>query len=360
MTLSYPTFGDVVFAYNPNYAELSGAASALTFVVELTNKATGKSFSVTSTVYNGGAKVYISKILQVLCAGERCSTITGKYTVNMPAGQMGYQYGGNVFLCIAGCIDIGQRFGQIGLYDYDESEKAFVRRVRWFKNFPFKVSLFVPDLLNPDNYEVVSRYDGNVYGAGETMTAAGFYDIEPSSKIPDAVNLGVIKLHDTSATTSGTTFDETFDYTFKSLMESDVVVRLKVDNSTAGHYFRWLDNFAQWQYFLFTPGTDEVTIEDGDEIVEDFAQSGFHFADFPRVQSKNRTRAIKCSAQNLTRDEVDYVRTIVSSAYVEMYVHGDLWMPCNVKSGTYSVSEKDNLVDFEITAVIPAAQTQTR
>lgn len=359
MTLKYPTSVDVVFAYNPNYIELSDAASALTLEVELSNKATEKSFSVTSTVYNGGAKVYISKILQVLCGGERCATITGNYKVNMPTGQMGYIYNNMMFQCIAGCIDIGQRFGQVGLYNYDESEKAFVRRVRWFKNFPFKVSLFVP-IVGAGNYDVVARYDGNVYGAGETMTAGGFYDVEPSAKIPDAVNLGVVKLYDTTAASSGTTFDETFDYTFKSLMETDVVVRLKVDNSTAGHYFRWLDNFAQWQYFLFAPGTDEVTIEDGDEIVEDFAQSGFHFADFPRVQSKGRTRAIKCCAQNLTRDEVDYVRTIVSSAYVEMYVHGDLWMPCNIKSGTYSVSEKDNLVDFEITATIPAAQTQTR
>lgn len=353
MTITYPQ--GIVFAYNPNYVEISDAVAS-SVVIAFNNAATGKSFSVTSAIYNGGAKVYVSKILQILCAGQRCCSLRGAYSIS---GKDGAVYRATfTFQCIAGSIDIGQRFGQVGLYKYDEAEKAFVRRVRWFKNFPFKVSLYV-DADKATKLGVVTRCDGNVYGAAEMMTAGGFYDVDPAAKIPDAINLGVVKLYDTTAT-SGITFDDSFDYTFKSLTESDVVVRLRVDDSTAGHYFRWLDNFGQWQYFLFAPGTDEVTTEDGDEVVEDFAQSGFHFADFARVQSKGRTRAIKCSAQNLTRDEVEYVRTIVSSTNVEMYVHGDLWMPCNIKAGTYSVSEKADLVDFEITATIPTAQTQIR
>lgn len=338
---------EIAFVYNPNYIELRGVVETNEVAITFANpRYSSKSIEIKVSVIEGSAKVYISKFLQLLLFGERSTELyvqvgydDESYTVN--------------FMCVDGSLSVGERFGQIGLFVYDPDEQYFVRRVRWFKNFPFKVSMFALT----DNTRMQKRYDRTTYTSAGSLSS-GYNDLDPKDYFPNADIVGVFKV--TPNEGGNHVFDESFDYTFHSLMMTDTLVRLNVDNSTCGHYFRWIDPMGQIQYFLFTKGVESIKVTDSDYIEEVIESEGMYFGSVHRPIEKTRTKELKCAAVNLTNDEQEYVKTIVSSVNCEMYLGDNIWIPANVKAGTFSISEKENLQDFEIVAELPISQTQTR
>lgn len=339
---------DVVFVYNPNYINFVRIFHYDNVSISFVNpRISSKSIDINVALINGNASVYISKFLQILLGEERATTL---YAVI----KSGNEEVTISFLCINGSLNIGERFGKIGSFVYDPDEKHFTRRVRWFKNFPFSVSVFAQEEMS-----LSYRYDRNTY-SGQISIGTRYTDIDPNTIIGDAQTQGVFKIEPKGGARTSSTFDNSYDYTFKNLLESVQFVRLQVDNSTCGHYFRWIDPLGQLQYFLFTKGVEEIKVTDSESYEDEIESNGIYFGRIMRTLEKSRTREIKCCAANLTADEQDYVKTIVSSINCEMYLGGDIWIPANIKAGTFSINEKAHLQDFEITAELPISQTQTR
>lgn len=349
--ISFPD--SVVFVYNPNYIKLSRIYDFDNVSIKFVNPRLGKDIEINVALVNNSASVYISKFLQILLFGDRAFTL---YVV-IKAGDYSQTID---LLCVNGSLNIGERFYQIGSFVYDESEKNFVRRLRWFKQFPFEVSIFSERVSAHFKY----RSDNKTY-YGDKELNVGYVDVDPNEVVPDAERMAVFKvIPDESDGTGQSTFDVSFDYTFRDLLESVTMIRLLVDNSTEGHYFRWIDPMGQLQYFLFTKGEEQIKVAESESFDEDVEIDGVYFGLVRRVLEKTRSRELKCCAVNLTTDEQEYVKTIVSSINCQMYIGkrngNDLWMPVNVKAGTFSTSETENLQDFEISVELPISQTQTR
>lgn len=343
----------VVFVYNPNYIKLTRITEFDNVSIKFINPRLGKDIEINVALVNNSASVYISKFLQILLFDDRAFTLGAE----IKAGD----YSQTIeFLCVNGSLNIGERFGQIGSFAYNADEKYFVRRVRWFKNFPFEVSIFADN----SSTELSYRYDVNGYTKAGNLRE-GFNDYDPKTAVGSATRFAVLKITPDGGTGTGlTTFDNSFDYTFNDLLESVSMIRLLVDNSTEGHYFRWVDPMGQLQYFLFTKGVEQTKVTESESFDEDVESNGMYFGVVKRVLEKTRTRELKCCAVNLTTDEQEYVKTIVSSIDCQMYIGksngSDLWMPVNVKAGTFSTSENENLQDFEVSVELPISQTQTR
>lgn len=341
--ISYPD--NIAFAYNPNHIVLSGVnASFVTVSFSGT-----KNISVEASLLNGSADIFISKFLQLVMGDNRSLGVS----VNINSNGSNYSF---TLLCINGSINIGVRFGNIGSYTYDGSIGAYTRRVRWFKRFPFRVSLFAES----NDTVLTYRYDSYGY-SDEKGLSEGFNDIDPSELVGSATNTAVLKV---TPFVNQSTFDDTFDYTFHGLVQSITYVRLVVDESVEGHYFRWVDHAGQMQYFLFSRGTENTKVTESETTEDEIEIDGMYFGRINRPVEKTTTRDLRCCAVNLTDDEQDYVKTIVSSVKCDMYIgqrNGkEFWMPVNVKAGSFSVSEKENLQDYEISVELPTSQTQTR
>lgn len=348
----YPDY--VCFAYNPLYIKFSGVYGAESAKIVFSNPRSRKSITINAAFIDRSADVYISKFLQLLVI-DRSDIIN----INVFVGTYLVEFN---TLVVNGSLGIGERFGQIGSFSYDPEEKHFVRRVRWFRNFPFKVSVFADSI----SVKIYHRYDNNVYSGGDNVQDVGYNDYDPSliDGVKDAKRLAVFKVTPSGKGIASSTFDTSFDYTFTNLLESVTIIRLNVDESKCGHYFRWIDPLGQLQYFLFTKGTKSTKVTDYDYYEEPVESNGMYFGLVKRTLEKTRTRELKCSAVNLTLEEQEYVETIVSSINCEMYLGvqngNEIWMPVNVKAGSFSVSEIENLQDFEIVVELPISQTQTR
>lgn len=334
---------EVTFAYNPNYIEITGANSASYATITVSNGT--KSMTITPSLVSGKLKSYISRLLQIMCENKSESISVSVYV----GGANFYLY----FTCINGSIDIGQRLDQIGSFVYDPEEMCFVRRVRWFKNFPFTASVFCQGTKN-----MRVRYDDNGYSGSVLSLNNGFNEITPKNILSGAKYKGVLKISNGNGI-KASTFDDTYDYSFKNLLQSTQIIRLNVDESKEGHYFKWTDNMCQTQYFLFKYGIETNKVDDEGAVENDFISNGIYFSGIDKVVSKKRSRELSCVAVNLTMDEREYVQSIAYSTDCQMYIGEGLWIPVNIKKGSIAFREKDALTDIEIVVEIPTSHTRT-
>lgn len=352
-TIKFPQ--EICFAFSPNYIEIKGADTDTKATVKVEGTET-KTFDV--GIMNGEAKIYISRWLQLLFgdphANYRCSRMN--LEVKLPS-KTSSDY--SEHLVIWGSLEPVKRFATVGSYAYDPNEVAFVRRVRWFKAYPFYLSFFS---MEGATYQ--TRYDSNGYGSKKQVQQDGYSDFEIARLHPEASRQIVYKITSAQQIIPPSPFDDTFDYTFKQLASGTSLIRINVDNSTEGHYFRWLDSFGQLQYFLFAPHSNSVKTKHGDTIDADICYNGTYYGGGKRDTNIEKSKTVKCCAMNLTEEEAEYVRSIVYSVEVDLYLGKtkegeEIWVPCTVSDGTFSQSEKDAMQDFEITANIPTAQTQS-
>lgn len=141
--------------------------------------------------------------------------------------------------------------------------------------------------------------------------------------------------------------------------QSHVQPKFTFDPSTEGFFLKWMDNVGNRWSFLFKEGTDSIKTKDGTEFPTGNTFSyGGHIIDEITRSSKTSDREIKCCACNLTKEEREYVKSIVKSNFVYLS-YKDSWIPVKVTAGTYSYSIDEPLTDFEISFSIPDAQPQT-
>lgn len=156
---TYPD--EMCFAFNPNFIEIESAWPSGVFTVTV-EKISGiesvASQSIKVSFYKGKCKIYLSRLFELMFddpRNTRCIEVSVK--VNIGTMQM-FQF---TTLVIWGNIAIGERFGNLGVYSYEDNRHAFERNLIWFRKFPFSVSLF---RYNRD-VEFFGRSDNNRYGS---------------------------------------------------------------------------------------------------------------------------------------------------------------------------------------------------
>lgn len=129
------------FVFNPNYViirlddvQANGEFSLALSTVE-------KSYDITVSLYRGTAKVFISKILQILFDDTE-HVRTADVSMTLKDNDVDMLASPIEFISIWGGIHIGEQFGKYGAFVYNGKNISHVRDVVWFRNFPFYVSMF--------------------------------------------------------------------------------------------------------------------------------------------------------------------------------------------------------------------------
>lgn len=311
----------IVFAFNPTYIDFD-VPVRFRYVDIICN---GKTINV--SLYQGKAHAYISKLLLLAFDDPKNERVREIYVTCRLDGS-GYEQISFNITAIWGSISVGERMGAQGLYRYNEKEDVYERHVRWFSNLPQRLSIF-----NFDKFEY----------------------IDPSMR--DVIYLSKDKeIH--------RVWDETFDYTFNNAkkMHEDEVIYLRRDEQKCGFFLRWIDNLGYVQYFLFAHRQHVVKTKDEYSRHEDMLYNGIYFGGGIR-ESKERTESVICAALNCSNEELRYVKTIVSSPFIDMYIGNDgngdeQWVPVTVSAGDFSIDTQRTLKDFEITLNIPMSDAQ--
>lgn len=154
---TYPD--EMCFAFNPNFIEIESGWSSGYFTVEvkkISGKDTVDSQTIRVAFYKGKCKIYLSRLFELMFDDPRNSRcIEVQVFVKIGSVQLFYFE----TLVIWGNIAVGERFGNLGVYNRDKNVGAFQRNLIWFKNFPFTVSLF---RYNRE-VEFLGRYDNGRY-----------------------------------------------------------------------------------------------------------------------------------------------------------------------------------------------------
>lgn len=287
----------VVYAFNPYYVTLS--LSGFTGVVKLIASDGSHEYDIDVTVFNGSAKCYVSRLLQLFFddyVNTRSKTITlsVKTTEGVAAGSVSC-------LVLWAALEAGMEYGYyLPIVSDRNGGGKKVREIVWFTGLPFMVSLFSP--------------------------TSGISEVSPS-----AVSASEIKLIQNSA------------------ME--------------GTYLRWIDNYGFWQYYLFDNGQRKSKNKLGGTSVDaEYTVGGVRHQAQRHTHIEN-TDTIKCCAVNLRKEILAYVETIYKSPHIELYVGrvdgAEVWKPVSIEAGNVSVAMDKVLYDYEISVTLPETQVQT-
>lgn len=185
---------EVCFAYNPNFLEIesSNLKGDLTVKVVKVSGASSLTQSIKVYMYNGSAKIYLSRIFELMFINPR--------TERSIQVNVALQFGSSTIhicspLVIWGNLALGERFGAIGVFNQDADKKYYERNLIWFKNFPFTVSLF---RYNHD-VEFFGRYDNGLYGSeplNRDTKCLFFHGIEKYASDIPTITTGSVSLPD--------------------------------------------------------------------------------------------------------------------------------------------------------------------
>lgn len=154
---TYPD--EMCFAFNPNFIEIESGWPSGVFTVtvdKLSGAQSVASQSIKVSFYKGKCKIYLSRLFELMFDDPRNSRcIQVNVTVKIASLQM-FTFS---TLVIWGNLAVGERFGNLGVYNRDTDKKCFERNLIWFRKFPFTVSLFRYSL----EIDFFGRYDKGRY-----------------------------------------------------------------------------------------------------------------------------------------------------------------------------------------------------
>lgn len=154
---TYPD--EMCFAFNPNFIEIESGwpSGVFTVIVEkISGSQSVASQSIRVSFYKGKCKIYLSRLFELMFDDPRNSRcVEVSVTVKIASMQM-FQFS---TLVIWGNLAVGERFGNLGVYNRDTDKQCFERNLIWFRKFPFTVSLFRYNL----DVEFFGRYDKGRY-----------------------------------------------------------------------------------------------------------------------------------------------------------------------------------------------------
>lgn len=209
------------------------------------------------------------------------------------------------------------------------------------------------------------RFDGyNLIKAGISMDT-GFMEVLPEKCFPYAKNYAVIKYQTGDIVKMISTFDNSFDYTFRYGDDTQTLIRLLISDETAGHYIRWIDSQGNLQYFLFKKGktTSKTTLGNNSIEIQEPIRN-MYFPNLVRTQNVALNVTHKVGAVHLPPEIFDWVKTILTSPIIDLYLGKDkegneLWSPVTIEAGSVDYNNKEELHDIEIMFKTPAYNPQS-
>lgn len=399
------TFPDAIaWAFNPNYIEITAPSGNIIPYLEVT---VGNNPAIKAVLYNGRAKIYISRLLQICFASpktERVKTIhieiwTPEMSVEVPdtPASNNSQGGGGDFIpvdawdegngqdnegedggegdttvepmkiaetdltAVWGGINLGERAFNYGVYSYEQGHGWLTSHVQCFINFPFTLELLVAN-----NSTLNRRAGSSGYSQVGTYNANQMVTITKNNVLGGRTHGIVTYRQDISPNglNTGGTFDTSFDYTFHTPADTTVITHVHLRQEKEGYYLRWVNHFGFIQYYLFDKGDKTTKTEKIANIPEETKMDGMYFGNSLRGVGMKSSRNLKMCAVNLNEETLTYVQDIVSSPFVDLYIgldkHGhEIWLPVRVSDKSYTVKTLHNyLSDFEIEIEMPDNVTQ--
>lgn len=447
------------FSFNPNYVVVRLDDVQANGELSLVLSTITKSYEITVSLYRGTAKVFISKILQILFDDIE-HIRTAEVNMTLKDNDVDILAEPIVFIAIWGGIHVGEQFGKYGAFVYNGKNISHVRNVVWFRNFPFYVSMFrseIGELMSAkcDNatgidlqllrynittiddaelpsFEIgsIENVDGVILNTNEGLfysykrtsdgeikyykewesggffgssydynnnglardniefcldgsivrwnsyskkleyatmgnaTYYGIFDLNPAITFPNAQKTAEYNICIDKVTTG--IFNMDFNFSFPDVTKIvNETVLIHIKNNQNGLYLRWIDRFGFIQYYLFAEGKSTIKSKASSDVVQvERVYEGLSFSGFERPVEITNTETIKCSALDLPKDILEYVKTIINSSVVELYCGKnkggtELWVPVYVSDGSYSTDPKTQLSDYEISIKMPTYNSQT-
>ena len=393
--IEYPD--DVVFAFNPVYIKVQTDESVITSPTFYFSHGT-ETRSVEVRLIKGYAKIYFSRILQLFFE-DYPHVRTKDITVALALGN--HQIFGCTFLTIWGSLALGERYDAYGTYP--KGSTMFTKTRVWFRHFPFTVTMFSA-IANPTVHAASDKmreksigsyadgeYDAPIgnnarYGLFELLPKVDFSEVTKvcryyvGDNYSSAINPGPILGEDTEIKAQSDEgialladsyqvadpFDISFDYTFHFLNAKHMATIL-VRDELSGFYLRWIDHIGEIQYYLFTKGSTTVKNSlEKNQITDEVRNNEFsmNYPNLNRTVHVDGTLTSKCCATSMPDNIYEYVKTIVTSPYIDLYGGVDkdgkeIWIPVNIVSANHEFKHKDVLHDLVISFTQPDTNSQT-
>lgn len=315
-SITYPD--KLVFAFNPNVIIVSGSEME-TFIIT----GIGKSYSDTRAEYNGKISIDLSRYMQMFV------------DKNIRSADVNVEVAGQIldFTVLWGAINIGEKFNAS-------------RTITWYRNFPFTLNMYIPEGGTTSWRYEDTKYSDKTFGTG-------LVEINPNLLFGSNKNVYLRML---GGELSGV-FELTFDYTFLNIDDNSFILKLEANECSEGVYLRWIDRHGFVQYRLFGKGViSDKSSDEGEELETEYTND-YPFYGVKVYQGKTMERSVKLGAALCDKEEYDRLRTLNSSASVDLYVNGK-WIPVRINGGTVK-DEGSDLQDYECEMLLPDIISQS-
>lgn len=355
VTFEYPD--EVSFCFNPVVVNIRGV-SYEKLVVTITDVASQKSYAEVRAMFGTACFFDLSQYMQSAFVTENMSKVDYSVT-GAVSSETGRKYSVTVDMYNGGTLDNSFAFDTFVVWGAMKIGERYNgdRKLTWFKHYPFSVGLYS---AASGNVRVTAdgAYLASVAVAGQKVNNLLLNGIE-------ADNEAVFYLP--GSATAASVFDHTFDFTFRGLLNTPTKITCKVDDSEEGVYLRWINRHGMYCYWLFIEGDETKQVTNDGEFIRNNMQdynyvNGYH-GGTGRKQRKSEETTMPIGAPLVDSDTYDFLFQLATSPVVDMYCGKDYngvdcWKAVNVSVGSY-VKTRKVLQDFEAVILMPETSIQS-
>lgn len=335
-TIKYPD--EIAFAFNPFVVEVENANKG-DVTIDITDKDSGRKYSDTRPFFGDKFSVDLQKYVQLLfdhpkylASGEHLMKTSINVQVDIRENSRLFSFETS---CIWGSIEPGETFNA-------------GRTVRWFKNFPQTLSVFIPS-----GTELQYRYNQGGYQKYEGEKVGAINHLVIGLSLPSGAQNGAFRV---IGGETSSVWDYTFDNTFAANPTYETIIYINADECDDGVFLRWVDRFGFYQYWLFKQA--DLTYEgkaDGEKVTFRELISARHYT-LGRYQGRTVERKMRVGTSMLNKGEAEMIAGITQSPLASMW-NNKTWIPVNVSDGSVKLTS-EHLQDIEITVELPELKTQ--
>ena len=328
----------------------------------------GRTYTEYRNVYNLEVVFDVRRFMQTAFAELNLDVVnyngamwTRNYNFRTISAVVTYTDNNNATVVVAS-FSVDSVFGNI---ERGESTGGNVRR-RWFVNYPFTLDFYC---RRGEMFDLVvdgAQRPGVNFPQEQilsTTTASGY----------SRALLNVKELIDPFTIEHAFRLSQPFGYVSKNDVETEGILtyNVEVDRTPAKAekcvYLRWIDNQGRFCYWLFKDlGTSDAVAASSfvsADIINPVIYNGGMNRGTEVRQSFARTKTRTLGAKSVDRETFDFLLTLASSPFVDIfdgYDDNDVpqWHSVNVSAATISKSTKPRQ-DFTIAVVEPSQLTQS-
>lgn len=328
----------------------------------------GRTYTEYRNVYNLEVVFDVRRFMQTAFAELNLDVVnynggmwTRNYNFRTISAVVTYTDNNNATVVVAS-FSVDSVFGNI---ERGESTGGNVRR-RWFVNYPFTLDFYC---RRGEMFDLV--VDG-VQRPGVNFPQEQILSTTTASGYSRAL-LNVKELIDPFTIEHAFRLSQPFGYVSKNDVETEGILtyNVEVDRTPAKAekrvYLRWIDNQGRFCYWLFKDlGTSDAVAASSfvsADIINPVIYNGGMNRGTEVRQSFARTKTRTLGAKSVDRETFDFLLTLASSPFVDIFDGYDAndvpqWHSVNVSAATISKSTKPRQ-DFTIAVVEPSQLTQS-